>query len=221
MNWIDFSILIIAVLAFLNGYRRGLFKEMTTFLGLLIGIIVSVNYSDALALKLQGKIGMSASVLYVLCFILIFVVTLAVLKILGHYFYQMVKLASLKPSDKIGGGIFGVFKGLVVLSLLFLLFIFPTPFRNLDNSIEASTMAGTVRAIVPFVYDNTTFLHPKSGEFLSEVQQGILFDKTKEYAESPDKALGDKTLIGMTDQDIATLDKLNQCFNKAKKQEQQ
>jgi len=218
MNWIDFSVFIILLLAFLNGYRRGLFKEMTTFIGLLLGVIAAVTHADWLASIMRGKIGISQSVLYVICFILIFAACLAVLKIFGHYFYVMVKLQSLKPSDKIGGGIFGVFKGLIVLSLLFILFIFPTPFRNLNNAIDAAVFAGPIRGIVPLAYDNSRYLHPRSSTFLAKVENGINFSNGEEYASR--SQTDDEYQVPppeMTEDDRATLEKLNEVFDRSRK----
>ena len=218
MNWIDFSVFIILILAFLNGFRRGLFKEMTTFIGLLIGVIAAVTHSDWLAGVLQGKIGISASVLYVICFMLIFGAALGILKIIGHYFYLMVKLQTPKTPDKISGGVFGVFKGLVVLSLLFILFLFPTPFRNLNTAIEASVLAKPIRGIVPFIYDNSTFVHHNSEHFLAEVQNGINTAEKNEYAS---RSISDDEYqlppAQMTAEDLATIEKLNEVFDRSRK----
>lgn len=218
MNWIDFFILFVLFLAFLNGYRRGIFKEISTFLGLTVGVIFAVSNADWLAMQLEGKLNISPSILYVASFILVLAAGLILLRILGRYFYKMVKITPLKVSDKIGGSAFGVIKGLVLLSLLFLLFIFPTPFKTFDGAIEGSALAKPIRGFVPLIYDNTTYLHPGSGEFLAELQKGILLSSASLYAEDPGAALRDKVLLGMSDDDVETLDKLNQYFSKTEKE---
>lgn len=218
MNWIDFFILFVLFLAFLNGYRRGIFKEISTFLGLVVGIIFAVSNADWVAMQLEGKFNVSPSILYVASFILVLAGSLIILRILGRYFYKMVKITPLRVSNKVGGSTFGVIKGLVLLSLLFLLFIFPTPFKTFDNAIEGSALAKPIRGFVPLIYDNTTYLHPGSGEFLAELQKGILLSSASLYADDPGAALRDKVLLGMSDEDVETLDKLNQYFSKAKKE---
>ena len=214
MNWIDFFILFVLFVAMLNGYRRGFFKEISTFLGLVIGVVFAVSHADWLASLLEGKATFSPSILYVLCFALIFALSILVLRLLGRYFYKLVKITPLRVSDKIGGSIFGIVKGMVALSLIFLLFIFPTPLKEFDSAIQESAMAKPMRKFVPYIFNNTAYFHPRSGDFLSEVQKGILLSKAQDYAEDPDEALDDRVLLGMTDDDVQTLNKLNRYFGK-------
>ena len=68
---------------------------------------------------------------------------------------------------------------------------------------------------MPYLFDHTTYFHPQSRDFLSEVQKGILLSNAEIYANNPKRALKDQVLLGMTDGDVETLNKLNQYFNKA------
>lgn len=217
MNWIDFFILFVLFLALLNGYRRGVFKEISTFIGLVFSIVFAVSNADWLSLKAEGMFNMSPSVLYIFSFILVFAAFTLILKFLGRYFYRLVKINPMKFANKLSGGIFGIIKGTLVLSLLFLLFIFPTPFKNFDSSIADSSLAKPIRDFVPYIYDHTGFLHPRSQEFLTEIQKGILLSNADLYANDPESALKNKVLLGMTDDDVETLDKLRQYFGKAEK----
>lgn len=195
MNWIDFLILFVLILAFLNGFRRGLFKELSTFLGLVVSILFTVNNADWLAGQLKGKLGFSPTILFLISFILILAFCIAFLKLLGHFYYKLVKLQPLKTPNKISGGVFGAIKGVVVLSLVFLLFLFPTPFRSIDGAIDSAAMAKTIRSVVPGIYNHTYILHPRSGDFIAEVNKGI-------YIEG--------TTVAMTDNDSTTVARLNQ-----------
>jgi uncharacterized membrane protein required for colicin V production len=220
MNWIDFLILFVLVLAFLNGYRRGAFKELSTLIGLILGVIYAVNNADWLVTQLHGKFNFSPTVLYMICYILVLAACITVLKLLGHFFYKLVKIAPLKVPNKITGGALGLVKGVVVLSLVFLLFLFPTPFRSIDGAIESAAMAKPIRATVPIVYNNTGVLHPRSGDFMAEVHKGILLSHGESFVASPNSTSKDNALLGMTDEDVKTLDRLDQYFSKAKKQQQ-
>jgi membrane protein required for colicin V production len=220
MNWVDFTILVIIILAFLNGYRRGAFKEISTFLGIVLGIIFAVNNADWLVAQLHGKFNFSPTVLYMTSYILVLGVSITLLKILGHFFYKLVKIAPLKTANKISGGVFGVVKGLVVTSLILLLFLFPTPFRSIDGAIESSASAKPIRTFVPIVYNYTSLVHPRSGDFMSEVEKGILYPQGPALAADPTGEAKDGALLGMTDEDVKTLGRLNQYFSKVKKQQQ-
>jgi len=217
MNWIDFFILFVLFLALLNGYRRGVFKEISTFIGLIFGVVFAVSNADWLAMRLDGMVNMSPSVLYVLSFIVVFLAFMLALKLIGRYFYKLVKITPMTVPNKISGSVFGILKGLIVLSLLFLLFIFPTPFKNFDSAIADSSLAKPIRGFVPVIYDHTNYLHPRSENFLAEIQNGILLSNADKYADDPESALKDKALLGMTDEDVKTLDKLRSYFGKEQK----
>jgi membrane protein required for colicin V production len=173
MNWIDFLILFVLILAFLNGFRRGVFKELSTFIGLILSIIFAVNNADWMAGQLQGKLGFSPTIIFLISYILIMAACIAFLKLLGIFYYKLVKIQPLKTPNKIGGGVFGLIKGVVVLSLVFLLFLFPTPFRSIDGAIDNAAMAKSIRSIVPGIYNNSYVLHPRSGDFIAEIHKGI------------------------------------------------
>jgi membrane protein required for colicin V production len=195
MNWIDFVILFVLILAFLNGFRRGVFKELSTFLGLVLSVIFAVLNADWLAGQLQGKINLSPTVLFLTSYILILGACIVFLKVLGHFYYKLVKIMPLKLPNKIGGGIFGAIKGVVVLSLAFLLFLFPTPFRSIDGAINSAVMARPIRAFVPMIYNNSYVIHPRSGDFIAEIHKGI-------YLNGATLAMnnGDSTTVARLDQ---------------------
>jgi uncharacterized membrane protein required for colicin V production len=195
MNWIDFLILFVLILAFLNGFRRGAFKEISTFIGLVLSIIFAVNNADWLAGQLQGKLGFSPTILFLISYILILAACTVILKLLGHFYYKLVKIQPLKTPNKISGGVFGVVKGVVVLSLVFLLFLFPTPFRSIDDAVDSAVMAKTIRSVVPLVYNDSFVLHPRSGDFIAEIHKAIYLDGST---------------LAMTDNDISTVAKLDQ-----------
>lgn len=212
MNWIDFFILGIVVIAVLSGYKRGLFKEVSTFIGLVITIVLAINYADWLAMKIEGTFNLSPSLLYVFCFVITFVFTLFILKILGHYFYMMVKVTPLKYPDKVGGGVFGFLKGAFLLSLLFLMFIFVPVFQSLNQSIDESLIAPTVRKLVPTTFDLTIPLHPNSGKFVDKVTRGVLGSKASKYADRPEALLKNNELLGMSLKDIRVLNNIDKYF---------
>ena len=219
MNWIDFSILFVIIIAFLNGYRRGAFKEISTLIGIVLSVIFALLHANWLVDKLHGRFNLSPTVMYMICYVLLLGACILFLKLLGHFFYKLVKVTPPKTPNKIAGGCFGIVKGLVVLSLIFLLFLFPTPFRSLDTTIDTAVMAKTIRGIVPAMFNNTTVLHPRSGEFMAEVQNGIYMNGIQANNGTSDPAQKN-VLLGMTNDDVKTIDKLNQYF-KAKKPEQQ
>jgi len=208
LNWVDFFIIVVLVVAFANGYRRGAFKEISTFIGLILAIMLGVYYADWLAAKGSGRFNFSPSLIYLISFALIFLAAQVLLKLLGHLYYKMVKITPLKKYDRVIGGGFGLLKGTLVLSLLFLMFIFFPGFQSFNGAIDRSSMAPVFRKIVPITYDMGMQLHPSKSKFVPEVKSGILGSKAATYAEDPEEFLEKNEILGMTSNDVGVLNSL-------------
>ena len=215
MNWVDFFIIVVLIIAFANGYRRGIFKELSTFIGLVITILFAVYYADWLSARLQGKLNFPMSLIYLLSFLIIFIGAQTILKLLGHFFYKMVKITPLKRYDKIGGGGFGLIKGAFALSLIFILFILFPKFQSFNQAIDKSTMAPVFRKVVPISFDAGMQLHPRQAKFIQKVKSGILGPNAATYANNPDELLEDQESLGMSYDDVNVLSSIDRYFGNA------
>ena len=219
MNWLDISILVLLFIALLNGYRRGFFRELSTSIGFILGIIFAITHADWLAYKLGERIHfLPPSVVYVTCFILILAAFTIVLKIIGRYFYAMVKLSPPRLSHKVGGGMCGIVKGLVAISLLFLIFVFPAPIKTMERSMQESVMTKPIRLVVPFIYDNTIVLHPNSESFVAEIRKGIMLSGASGRSHSLQAALDKGALMGMNDSDVRALSRLQKYYSQKERE---
>ena len=212
MNWVDFFIGVVLILAIAIGYKRGIFKELTTFLGLVIASIAALNYADWVAVQLESLVNMAPSLRFVLSFVVCFAVVLFIFKLLGHYFYKMVKLSPLGFSDKIGGAAFGALKGIAILSLIFLMFIFLPVFQSFNDSIDDSVMAPYIRQFIPTAFDMTGHFHPKSGEFTGKVTSGLLGSQAEKYAGNPESLLDKDNPLGFSLEDLRVLNNIDKYF---------
>lgn len=216
MNWVDFFIFVVLIIAFANGYRRGLFKEISTFIGLIATIIFTVYYSGWLALKFEGKFNFSPSVIYLISALLIFIGFQVILKLLGHFFYKMVKITPIKKYDRIGGGAFGLVKGAFAVSMIFLAFILYPKFQSFNSAIDQSTMAPVFRKVVPVSFDLGMKFHPSNAKFVDKVKNGILGSRATVYAENPQDLTKTKDgVIGMSKDDIDVLVSIDRYFSDA------
>jgi membrane protein required for colicin V production len=212
MNWVDFFIGVVLILTISLGYKRGMFKELTTFLGLVIGAIIAVNYADWLAAQAEGAVNISPSLRYVFALIICFAASLLIFKLIGYYFYKMVKLSQLGTTDKLGGAVFGAFKGGVILSLLFLMFIFLPMFQSFNQSIDESAMAPYIRQFVPEAFELTEYFHPNSGTFMKKVTNGILGDQAIEYAKNPESLFKADNVYGYSLEDQRVMNNIDKYF---------
>lgn len=212
MNWVDFFIAVVLVTTVTIGYKKGLFRTLATFLGLIMAVIIAVNHADWMAIKIEGLFNLSPSIRYVFCFLVTFFITLLGFRLLGYYFYKMAKLTPLKFPDMVGGGIFGLFKGAVILSMIFIMFIFFPPFHSFNESIDNSVMAPYLRHIVPTVFELTSVLHPDSGPFKVKITNGILGSEAEKHSDNPESLLGKNKVLGLSNEDIRVLDNIDKYF---------
>lgn len=116
-----FDILIIVVLGYslVRGLFRGLVKEVSSIIGVLGGFYAAYTYYKVLAGLLAGLIH-DTSYLNILSFLIIFCGVLIVVGVLGVVIKYLLNIAFLGWVDRIGGVIFGVLKGILIVSILFI-----------------------------------------------------------------------------------------------------
>jgi membrane protein required for colicin V production len=116
-----FDILIIVVLGYslVRGLFRGLVKEVSSLIGVLGGFYAAYTYYKVLAGLLAGLIH-DTSYLNILSFLIIFCGVLIIVGVLGVIIKYLLNIAFLGWVDRIGGIVFGVLKGILIVSILFI-----------------------------------------------------------------------------------------------------
>jgi len=213
LNWVDFFIAVVLVITVGVGYKNGLFKSITTFAGLIIAVVFSINHADWLAIQVEEMFNVSPSLRYIFCFLIFFIGAMAIFKILGYYFYKLVKLTPLKYPDKIGGGIFGMFKGVVLLSMVFIMFIFFPAFQKFSDAVDKSVLA--IRHVLPMTFNMTEPFHPESGPFADKLKSGIFGSNAEKYAKNPESLIDKQKVLGYSVKDQSVINSIDKYFGKS------
>jgi len=179
MNWIDFVLIGLLLVAIIIGSRRGLFSGLMGMLGLISGVIFSINYMDQITAKFLSHMRVSTVMVVFMEFMVVFVMVYVGIKLLGYLFYKFASLRPLGSVDKVGGAITGIFQGWIVLGvLLFLLIFLPLP-DSFVAKLDSSFFAPGMRGVVPMIYDETTFLHPESPSLVDKVKTALRTEPDK------------------------------------------
>lgn len=153
MNYLD---IIIAVLLFvfgIGGWRKGIIIEVTTLLGLGVGLYGAFHFSDFTASKLTQWVEIDPKYLNVISFVVTFIVLALLVNLLGRLVANVVKNLNLGFIDHIGGFIVGLAKGLLLCSLLVMLLnVFNFQGVVKDDAKKESLLYPYVEATVPYVY---------------------------------------------------------------------
>jgi len=119
MNPFDILIIVILGYSLVRGLFRGLVKELASIIGVLGGFYAAYTYYNLLADLLAGLIH-DTSYLNILSFMIIFCSVLIVVSVLGIIIKYLLNIAFLGWVDRIGGVIFGMAKGILIVSVIFI-----------------------------------------------------------------------------------------------------
>ncbi len=173
MNWIDFVLIGLLLIAIFIGSKRGLFSGLMGVAGLMAGVIFATDYVDWITAKFLSHMKVSTVMVAFMGFIVTMVLIYVCAKLLGYIFYKVASLKSLGNLDKVGGAIMGIFNGWIILGVILFLFIFlPLP-SSFVNQIDKSFFAPGMRGVVPMIYDESTFLHPNSPSLVSKMKKAL------------------------------------------------
>ena len=163
MNIIDI-ILIIPIIWFAYlGFKRGLIIELASLIALILGIYAALYFSFYAEDLLANIFNMGPKYRGIAAFILTFVVVIVVVHLIGKLLEKIINLVALGFLNKLAGGIFGVLKGAVLLSVILLIL---NQFNNKlisQEKKEGSMFYGPVAGIAPLLWDklqNQEYIDP-------------------------------------------------------------
>jgi membrane protein required for colicin V production len=121
MNPFDVFIILVMGYSIVRGLFRGLVKEVSSIIGVLGGFYAAYSYYPMMAKLLSGIID-EKSYLNILSFLIIFCSILIIISILGVVIKYLLNVAFLGWIDRICGLGFGLIKGLLIVTVLFIIF---------------------------------------------------------------------------------------------------
>ena len=154
MNFIDIIISVFVLLFAYKGLKRGLIKELTSLLSLIVGVYIAINFSFFLEDYLYKSLSKYDKFVSVISFILVFLTVFLSFKIAGFLIKKMVKSLQLGFLDKLFGLLFGVSKIALILSiLLFEIQHLSNTFGNIipKKEIKKSVLYEPIYNIVPII----------------------------------------------------------------------
>mgnify|MGYP001817363179 FL=1 len=117
MNILDFILLTILAAALIRGLVRGMIRQVAGLLGLLAGFVVAGHLYLQMLPVLRRHFP-SAPYLEVLSYIVIYAATWLAVVFLGYLFVKLSRAMLMAWADRLLGGVFGLFKGMVAAVVL-------------------------------------------------------------------------------------------------------
>ncbi len=120
MTPLDFVIIAVVLISALIGLFRGFVKEVLSLINWLAALLVAWFFAPTTAVMLEQWIA-SPTLRLVLAFAGLFLVTLLTATILSHFLHRLVVRGGLKGTDRSLGVLFGIARGVVILTVAVLL----------------------------------------------------------------------------------------------------
>lgn len=154
MNLFDILVIIILTYCLIRGIFRGVIKEISSLIGVLGGFYAAYTYYTDVSKFFEKWI--VNHYLNVLSFLLVFICVFLAISILGIIIKYILKIVFLGWVDRIFGAIFGILKGILISSVLLIVFV-----AFLSGSINIIKSSRTSPHLVIFS-DKMIMVTPKS-----------------------------------------------------------
>ena len=162
MNVLDLIIGIILVLFAITGLRKGLIIEAFYLASFLFGAYGAMHFSDAVADWMSDFLNVNEDYLTIISFIVTFIIVLILVRLLGRVISRLLEAISLGFVDKIGGFIFGVLKGALLVSVIIMIMNVFGASDLINNDLrESSKLYTLTESIANTIYDNREDLEDK------------------------------------------------------------
>jgi membrane protein required for colicin V production len=154
MNLLDLVLLLILAWGAIAGYRNGLFREVASLLGLVLGVFLAIIAADVTGRVAAGMVDWNVLPLKVLAFVVVFALIILILKALAGALTGLFKAVMLNFFNRLAGFFFGLLKASILISLvLFFLQLFNDRTELLPESVfQGSLLAGYLQPLAPAVF---------------------------------------------------------------------
>ncbi len=155
MNYLDIIIGIILLLFALAGLKNGIIREAFALVAFIGGVYGAVELADVVGEKLSALINVSQEWMSVISFIIVFILLALAINLIGKGVSKLVESLHLGFFDKIGGFVFGVAKGLLIVGVVIIIL----DFFGIKDAInketrEKSVLYTTSENIAEWITDN-------------------------------------------------------------------
>lgn len=168
MNTFDIVLLVFLLFGFIRGLMKGLFVELASLIALIAGVYGAIHFSYFVGSFLENSVDWDEKYIAIVAFAITFIIIVVVIAMMGKMLTKMADFASLGFLNKLLGGVFGVLKIGMILSILLIVFDKldkSIPFTT-DDVTEESILYESVRDLAPMLFPNfLTIVEDEIDEF--------------------------------------------------------
>ncbi|MCK9401530.1 MAG: CvpA family protein [Bacteroidales bacterium] len=118
MNLLDFILLVPVVWICIRGFSKGLIIELASLIGLILGILAAYYFSGYVRDFLKDYFSFKENTLRIIAYIVTFLAVILVVYLIGKIIEKFIDIVAMGWLNKILGAVFGLAKGIVLVSIL-------------------------------------------------------------------------------------------------------
>jgi len=117
MNFVDIILGVVLLYALFKGLKNGFFVELASLVSLLLGVYLSIEFSDFTADFIRKNLSFDSEHIEIIAFLVTFVLVVLGVMLLAKAFTKIADFASLGWINRLFGAVFGLLKMIVILSI--------------------------------------------------------------------------------------------------------
>lgn len=162
-----FRIVILAVLVwfFIIGVKRGLIRQVLEVVGIIVAFLTAFYFAHALAEWIEVKTAADYRLSLAMAALAIFIGIIIGVHFVGVGLKKLFGLTIMGVFDRVAGGLFGVLKGVLIISLvLSVMMILPVP-DDVKDELREDPVTGAIYPVLPVMFDAVVSNIPGGAKF--------------------------------------------------------
>lgn len=150
-----FRIVILAFLAwfFIAGVKRGLIRQVLEVVGIIVAFLAAFYFAHALAEWIEVRTSADYRLSLAMAALAIFTGIIIGVHFVGLGLKKLFGLTIMGVFDRVAGGLFGVLKGVLIVSLvLSVIMILPVP-DDIKDELREDPVTGAIYPVLPVMFD--------------------------------------------------------------------
>ena len=156
MSVLDIVLSVLLLFGLVRGFMKGLFVEVASLVALIAGVYGAIHFSYYAANILEHKVSWDEKYVNIVAFAITFIVIILIISLAGKALTKLADFAALGILNKLLGGVFGVLKIGLILSIVLMVFsrMNGTLTFVSDDELKNSVLYEPVRSIAPLIFPN-------------------------------------------------------------------
>ncbi len=174
---LDILGILILVLSFFRGWRKGIVVALCSMLGIIIGMLAALKLSHAFAAWMLARGWVTSAWAQIIAYVLLFLGVLWLVRIVAKAVESALKLAMLGLINRLAGGLVYAFAGAFVWSSL--LWIGSRVYLISPETIAGSRTYDWFAPLAPFVFAHIGAVLPFAKDVFADLSR--FFDRVNQH----------------------------------------